>query len=105
MSNVNTIGMLMYLILAIVGGFLTGLFSRYAYQGARRDFSRIIAVLLSVVFYVAPSWAVVSLFKDDDLDVFYILLLLSFAVGVFVFGRISGPDSEDEPYYLPDDDD
>lgn len=105
MSNVNTIGMIMYLILAIFGGFLTGLFSRYAYQGARKEFGRVVAVIFSIVFYIAPGWALLSLFKDDDLDVFYLLLLLSFAFGVFFFSRIGGEQSDDERYYLPDDDD
>ena len=97
--------MILYLILAIFGGFLTGLFSRYVYQGARRDFGKIMAIIFRIVFYIAPGWAAVSLFKDDDLDVFYVLLLLSFAAGVFMFGRISGDESGDHPYYLPDDDD
>lgn len=95
----------MYLILAIFGGFLTGLFSRYAYQGAAREFGRLLAVLISIVFYIAPGWALLSLFKDDDLDVFYILLLLSFTAGVFFFSRIGGEQSDDHQYRLPDDDD
>jgi hypothetical protein len=105
MSQVNTIGMIMYLVLAIFGGFLTGLFSRYAYQGAVREFGRLVAVVISIVFYVAPGWAIVSLFKEDDLDVFYWLLLLSFAFGVYFFSRIGGPQTGDHHYRLPDDED
>lgn len=105
MSQVNTIGMLMYLILAIFGGFLTGLFSRYAYQGASKEFGKLVAILFCTVFYIAPGWALLSLFKQDDLDVFYLLLLISFAFGVYFFGRIGGEQSDDERYYLPDDED
>src|SRR6056297_2324748 len=105
MSQVNTTGMILYLVLAIFGGFLTGLFSRYAYQGAKQEFGSLIAVILTVVFYIAPGWAIFSLFKDDDLDVFYLLLLASFAFGVFYFGHIGGEQSNDQHYYLPDDDD
>jgi uncharacterized membrane protein len=105
MSQVNTMGMIMYLVLAIFGGFLTGLFSRYAYQGAVKEFGRLIACVFSIVFYIAPLWAVLSLFKDDDLDVFYLLLLISFAFGVFYYGRIGGEQSDDERYHLPDEDD
>jgi hypothetical protein len=105
MSNVSIIGMVLYLILAVFGGFLTGLFSRYIYQGAVRDLGKFVAVLLSTVFYIAPVWALFSLFKDDDLDVFYILLLISFAYGVFYFKRIGGEPSADRQYHLPDDND
>lgn len=104
MSHVNTIGMIMYLILAVFGGFLTGLFSRYAYCGAVKEFGKLLAMVFSVVFYIAPGWALLSLFKDDDLDVFYVLLMLSFAAGVYSYKRIGGSQSDDERYYLPDDD-
>lgn len=105
MSQVNTIVMIMYLVLAVFGGFLTGLFSRYAYCGAVKEFGKLLAMLFSVVFYIAPVWAALSLFKDDDLDVFYLLLIVSFAAGVYSYRRIGGSQSEDEHYYLPDDDD
>lgn len=105
MTQVTVVGMIMYLILAIFGGFLTGLFSRYAYQGAVKEFGRLVAILFGVVFYVAPAWALLSLFKQDDLDVFYILLIISFAAGVFFFSRIGGEMSDDEKYRLPDEDD
>lgn len=102
MSQVNTIGMIMYLMLALFGGFLTGLFSRYAYQAALKDLGKWLAMLCSVVFYVAPVWALFSLFKADDLDVFYILLLISFGIGVLAFDKIGGEDSEDRHYSPPD---
>lgn len=105
MSHVSIIGMILYLILAVFGGFLTGLFSRYTYCGAVKEFGKVLAMIFSVVFYIAPVWAVVSLFKDDDLDIFYLLLLLSFAAGVYSYKRIGGSQSDDERYYLPDDDD
>jgi hypothetical protein len=97
--------MIMYLMLAVFGGFLTGLFSRYIYFGVVNEFGKKLAWVFSVVFYIAPIWAVLSLFKDDDLDVFYVLLLLSFAAGIYSYKRIGGSQSEDEHYYLPDDDD
>jgi hypothetical protein len=97
--------MIMYLMLAVFGGFLTGLFSRYIYFGVVNEFGKKLAWVFSVVFYIAPIWAVLCLFKDDDLDVFYVLLLLSFAAGIYSYKRIGGSQSEDEHYYLPDDDD
>lgn len=105
MSQVSTIGMTLYLLLAIFGGFLTGLFSRYAYQGAVKEFGRVVACVFSIVFYIAPGWALLSLFKQDDLEVFYLLLLFSFAFGVFYYGRIGGEQSDDQRYHLPDEDD
>lgn len=105
MSHVNTMGMIMYLMLAVFGGFLTGLFSRYAYCGIVNELGKLMALIFSVVFYIAPIWAVLSLFKDDDLDIFYLLLLISFAVGVYSYERIGGSQSADEHYSLPDDDD
>jgi hypothetical protein len=105
MENVNTIGMIMYLLLALFGGFLTGLFSRYIYQAAYKDFGRLIAVICSIVFYVAPGWALISLFKEDDLDVFYLLLIASFIYGVFFFNRFADEDTPHEHHYAPPDDD
>jgi len=102
MSQVNIIGMIMYLLLAILGGFLTGLFSRYAYQAAVANLGKWPAMLYSVVFYVAPIWAFFGLFKADDLDVFYILLIASFIDGVFVFNKIGDEDSGDSYYSPPD---
>jgi len=102
MSHVNTIGMILYLLLAIFGGFLTGLFSRYAYQAAVNDLGKWLAMLCSVVFYVAPVWALFGLLKDDDLDVFYLLLIISFVAGIFIFDKIGGEQSDDTHYSPPD---
>ncbi|MCX4186959.1 hypothetical protein [Methylophaga sp. OBS4] len=102
MANVNTIGMILYLLLAIFGGFLSGLFSRYAYQAAVKDFGKLIALLCSVVFYVPPVWAFFSLFKADDLDVFYLLLIASFIGGIYYYRRIAGEQDDDQNYYPPD---
>jgi hypothetical protein len=98
MAQTSIIGMILYLLLAIFGGFLTGLFSRYVYQAAESEFGKWLAQLCSVVFYVAPVWAFFSLFKDDDLDVFYILLILSFVAGVIAFNKIGGKHSNDSNY-------
>ncbi|WP_438971006.1 hypothetical protein [Methylophaga sp.] len=102
MAQVNTIGMILFLLLAIFGGFLTGLFSRYAYQAAVRDFGKWVAIMCSVVFYVAPVWAFLSLFKADDLDIFYGLLIISFIVGIVYFKRVGGELSDDSHYSPPD---
>ena len=99
MSHVNTIGMVLYLCLAIFGGFLSGLFSRYVYLAARRDLPMWTAVLSSVVFYIPVFWAIISLFKQDDLDVFYILLLISFALGVRHHRKMSTANEKDERDY------
>jgi uncharacterized membrane protein len=101
---VSSIGMLLYFILAIVGGFMTGLFSRYSYQLARQSFGASIALLLSGVFYVAPGWAIFSLFKDDDLDVFYILLIVSFMAGIYTHKKLFLSEPSREQSYSPDDD-
>lgn len=99
MSHVNTIGMVLYLFLAIFGGFLSGLFSRYVYLAARRDLPMWAAVLSSVVFYIPVFCAIISLFKQDDLDVFYILLLISFALGVRHHRKMSTANDKDERDY------
>lgn len=105
MSQVNTIGMILYLLLAVFGGFLTGLFSRYVYQAASKDFGPTVAALCSLVFYVAPLWALVSLFREDDLDVFYLLLIASFAYGVYYFNRFGQDDDSADRHYAPPDED
>ncbi len=105
MQYVNTIGMLLYLLLALFGGFLTGLFSRYIYQAASKDFGRLAGMIGSIVFYVVPVWAFFSLFKSDDLDVFYLILIASFAFGVYYFDRFAADDSPREHHYAPPDDD
>jgi hypothetical protein len=106
MSHVNLYGMLLYLFLALVGGFLGGLFSRYVYQLAAIDLGKHIATLFSALFYVAPMWAVYSLFNDDDLDVFYILLIVSFIYGVYFYRRFKNiPESAEKHYFPPDDED
>jgi len=98
MSQTSIIGMILYLLLAIFGGFLTGLFSRYIYQAAEAEFGKWLGQLCSVVFYVVPVWAFLSLFKDDDLDVFYLLLIFSFVAGVIAFNKIGGKQSNDSNY-------
>ena len=103
MARVSMVGTILYLLLAIVGGFLTGVFSRYMYQVARTEFNRIIAVLCALLFYVAPVWALLSLFKEDDLDLFYLLLVLSFTVGAIWFHRQAGEGAELPPPFPPDD--
>ena len=57
------------------------------------------AVLSSVVFYIPVFWAIISLFKQDDLDVFYILLLISFALGVRHHRKMSTANDKDERDY------
>ncbi len=99
MSHVNTIGMLLYLCLAIFGGFLSGLFSRYIYLAARKDLPNWAALLLSVVFYVPVVWAIVSLFKQDDLDIFYILLIISFALGIRHHKKMNTGNEKEERDY------
>lgn len=99
MSHVNTIGMILYLCLAVFGGFLSGLFSHYVYLAARRDLPVWASLLFSVVFYVPPVWAIFSLFKDDDLDIFYILLVICFALGVRHHKKIAGQKQADEREY------
>ena len=104
MSHVSSIGMMLYLILAILGGFLTGLFSRYAYVGMLHEFGRGVAILMNVVFYIAPGWALLSFWKEDDLDVFYGLLLVSFAAGIIYYHKHGG-ETEGRVSRMPDEDD
>jgi len=98
MDKLSPIGIILILMLAIVGGFVTGLFSAYVYVIARELTTRWLALLCSVVFYVVPVWAILSLFKTDNLDVFYSLLLLSFGAGLYYFKRYrrrAGTDRDD----------
>jgi hypothetical protein len=100
MQFVSTQGMLFYLMLAIAGGFLTGLFSRFTYQMLVGTLGKLVASLLTVVFYIAPAWAVLSLFKEDDLDIFYILLIVSFLAGVKMY-RQPLTHSEKDDFKFP----
>jgi sugar phosphate permease len=104
MTQVNEIGMLLYLILSIVGGFLTGYFSRYVYQLSEGELPKLFTLLFTAVFYIAPCWAILSLFKDDDLDVFYLLLIVSFCIGLFLYKPHVIPKSKPPPYQPEDDD-
>jgi Ca2+/Na+ antiporter len=106
MSQVNLYGMVLYLFLALAGGFLGGLFSRYVYQLAAADLGRHFATLFAAIFYVAPMWALYSLFSDDDLDVFYLLLIVSFIYGVYFYKRFKNiPKPTERKHYFPPDED
>lgn len=107
MSDVSHIGMVLYLLLAVLGGFLTGLFSRYSYDSLKTELGRTIAAAICGVFYVAPVWAFFSLFKQDDLDIFYLLLIISFVYGCYHYSRFSRPTGKttQRESYWPDEDD
>lgn len=96
MSNASFIGMMLYLLLAIVGGFLSGLFSVYIYRSAKRDLPNWAAVLSSIVFYVAPIWAMFSLLKEDDLDIFYLLLIVAFVAGIIFYTKREVKDESNQ---------
>jgi len=70
------------LILAIVGGYMTGLFAGYLFDLIKRRFGRMLTILLSLLFYIVPVWALLSILSSDGLLFFYVLLLVFYFMGV-----------------------
>lgn len=99
MIGVSLTGIILLVILAVVGGGMTGLFAGYMYQLARHRFGLVITIALNLLYYVVPVWALLSLGSEDGLMWFYLVLLVFFYAGVVlsIFPRVSN-DRRDNTY-------
>jgi len=102
MDKFSTVGIILLLILAIVGGYMTGLFAGFLYDIGKRRLGKALTMLLNAVFYIVPIWAVVSMLTDDGLLFFYLLLLVFYFLGIHDSKnpavRDNKPDKNYEPY-------
>lgn len=103
MIKLTATGIFLMLILATVGGFMTGMFAGYLYDLARQRFNRFWSVALNGVFYVVPVWAVFSVAKDDGLIWFYLLLILFYYLGLRASGNQANSDTRPDRRYELDD--
>ncbi len=99
MIEVSLTGIILLVILAVVGGGMTGLFAGYMYQLARHRFGLVITIALNLLYYVVPVWALLSLGREDGLMWFYLVLLVFFYAGLVlsIFPRVSN-DRRDSTY-------
>lgn len=102
MDRFSTFGVILLLILAIVGGYMTGLFAGYLYDLGKRRLGKTLTVLLNLVFYIVPAWALFGIWTEDGLLFFYLLLLLFYYLGIRDSKqpavRDDKPDKNYEPY-------
>jgi NhaP-type Na+/H+ or K+/H+ antiporter len=103
MIKLSATGIILMLILAIVGGYMTGMFAGYLYDMARHRFNRFWSVALNGVFYVVPVWALFSVGKDDGLIWFYLLLLLFYYLGLRATSGQANSDTRPDRRYELDD--
>lgn len=99
MDKFSATGVLLLLILAIVGGYMTGLFAGYIFDLIKYRLGRVLAALLNLLFYVVPVWALFSAFSRDGLLFFYLLLLMFYFLGLrdSTFST-KNPDKDDNHY-------
>lgn len=99
MIEMSLTGIILLVILAVVGGGMTGLFAGYMYQLARHRFGLVITIALNLLYYVVPVWALLSLGREDGLMWFYLVLLVFFYAGLVlsIFPRVSN-DRRDNTY-------
>ena len=103
MIKLSAMGVFLMLILATVGGFMTGMFAGYLYDLAVQRFNRFWSIMLNGVFYVVPLWALLSLTNDDGLIWFYLLLLVFYYfVLQFAKGQAASDTRSDSGYELDD---
>ncbi|MDO8825489.1 hypothetical protein [Methylophaga sp.] len=102
MDKFSTVGVILLLILAIVGGYMTGMFAAGLYELGKRRLGKVLTVLLNLVFYIVPAWALISIIKEDGLLFFYVLLLVFYFLGIHDSRHTSvgenKPDKNYEPY-------
>ncbi|MDX1572625.1 MAG: hypothetical protein R3341_01270 [Methylophaga sp.] len=103
MIQLSATGIFLMLILAIVGGYMTGMFAGYLYDLARQRFNRFWSVALNGVFYVVPVWALLSVVKNDGLIWFYLLLILFYYLGLRSASDQANSDTRPDRHYELDD--
>ena len=82
MAEFSITGWVLLIILAVIGGGMTGLFAGYMYQLGKNRFGHALAFSLNIVFWVVALWALFGLGREDNLFLFYCLLLLFYALGM-----------------------
>ena len=105
MHNLSPIGIVLYMILSIVGGGLTGLFAGYMYYGLRKEFGVLLSSIINVVFYIVPVWALIRLFEDHDSFLFYLCLLIAYFLGTRYARKIRNQIITQDHHYGPPDQD
>ncbi len=102
MDRFSTFGVVLLLILALVGGYMTGLFAGYLFDLGKRRLGKMLTVFLNSVFYVVPVWALLGIASDDGLLFFYLLLLVFYFLGIRdskqPIVKDDKPDKNYEPY-------
>ncbi|AFJ01377.1 hypothetical protein Q7C_196 [Methylophaga frappieri] len=82
MKALTPFGMFLVFILAVVGGYMTGLFARLLYELAAQRMRRTLAIALNAVFFVVPIWALFRIVNNEGQLWFYLLLLLFYFLGL-----------------------
>ena len=103
MIKLSGMGIFLMLVLAIVGGYTTGMFAGYLFDIARQRFNRFWSIALNGVFYVVPVWALLSVAKNDGLIWFYILLLMFYYLGLRAASDQANSDTRPDRHYELDD--
>ncbi len=101
MDKFSTVGVILLLILAIVGGYMTGLFAGYLYDLGKRRLGKAFTILLNLVFYIVPAWALLSIIPDDGLLFFYLLLLVFYFLGIHDSKQPAVSDDKSDKNYEP----
>lgn len=103
MIKLSATGIVLMLILAIIGGYMTGMFAGALYDLARQRFNRFWSVALNGVFYVVPIWALISVARKDGLIWFYLLLMLFYYLGLREASNQENSDTRPDRHYELDD--
>ncbi|MCB2427501.1 hypothetical protein [Methylophaga pinxianii] len=101
MDKFSTIGVILLLILAIVGGYMTGLFTGYLYDLGKRRLGKALTILLNLVFYIVPVWALFSIVSEDGLLFFYLILLVFYLLGIHDSKHPAVRDDKSDKDYEP----
>lgn len=101
MDKFSTTGVLLLLILAIIGGYMTGAFAGYIFDLITYRLGRVLAALLNLLFYIVPIWALFSIFSRDGLLLFYLLLLIFYFLGFRDSMFSANNPDKDERHYEP----
>jgi len=103
MIKLSGTGIFLMLVLAIVGGYMTGMFAGYLFDLARQRFNRFWSIALNGVFYVVPVWALLSVAKNDGLIWFYLLLIFFYYLGLREASNQANSDTRPDRHYELDD--
>ncbi|MDT8311402.1 MAG: hypothetical protein RQ732_08170 [Methylophaga sp.] len=103
MIKLSGTGIFLMLVLAIAGGYMTGMFAGYLFDLARQRFNRFWSIALNGVLYVVPVWAILSVAKNDGLVWFYLLLIFFYYLGLRAASHQANSDTRPDRHYELDD--